>query len=952
MATIPYYMNYVIFLQDEAEYNFIMAVAGGTVLKMAPRDAANLLGIPYPYPSGDMSTITKGIYFFVPFTPGSQFFFPEASGILVDDTVLTTIVPAQVGSNDGSFTWSGNLTLSKGNGSSNNPPPNPISQRRWIGGRELAMQSEGGSTVNNYIISRDSSRTIDGSGLCLRGNTTTFWSRNVAEFRTGLTTNVSWERFYIRVRVLPTSNDYAIWRCHGSPSSGAGFALKLLTTGEIEGYNINAGGTLVDEGEVFTPTLNSWYRIDILLKYDSGGGTDGRIHIFVNGSLAFTFTDNSGYGLNAGTRHVSTDLGRWASVSETEVEIDLDDWINADLPANVDTTTLDFLDDNFPIDWLLGSHVRLHYTISASQTDWTPTGEAVGNLNQYSDPARRVGTSQLASTTSASVLEGLTDAPLQSAPDTLASVLGAAAAIVVIDSKNSGSTDGELGYKKAGAAASVTSINQTSTEAENRIAYLPSSMILPDEISPWSIVHNKSADGNTDTTYGMVTVVEYLGVWGEEDDPSYELPVSRLTFLHNCRYGNTAWGYLGSQPVAPVFSVGGTYVGNGTYQEIELPAPCQFLLIRGVGTGSAGIKCLGAGFQANYSVRDRVIPNLRMWYDAANDAFKFSVVGGASSECNQSGITYQYIAFCDPGMRFNLGGQFAHGNGCSTPKSNPLITSSFLAEAAFVQQQLFGITSNVIGMWYRGEGHSNNDATPLDGTTLEVNAFNFAEGYLNTYSRMHSGGNGAPSYAYSLWRTEDSGSDGCSDIVMVQILSYIGDGTSSQVVNLTPASGKYPLFVLVCPVTNSASYFRDPSHTSNNSANISSLANSTTAITTVDMDQITVGSALNSSGVTYSVFVICGDTAGMNNGEFVAPYCYGDGPYITPEDPQGDVNILANGGVDLDGTPATTLLVDISGIYTLTAGKRNDTLYDRQTGQPNVDIKIPDPIFKTGYVGG
>ena len=149
MATVPYFMNYVIFFSDPAEYTLATTIAGGNLLKLAPRDAATLLGIPFPYPSGDMSGISKGIYFISPFVPGQEILFPGASGKFVDDTVLTTIVPGQAGvpasiwpaGPDGSFTWAGNITINAGAGVASDPPTNVMSQRRWAVGFESAQEN-------------------------------------------------------------------------------------------------------------------------------------------------------------------------------------------------------------------------------------------------------------------------------------------------------------------------------------------------------------------------------------------------------------------------------------------------------------------------------------------------------------------------------------------------------------------------------------------------------------------------------------------------------------------------------------------------------------------------------------------------------------------------------------------------------------------------------------------
>lgn len=44
------------------------------------------------------------------------------------------------------------------------------------------------------------------------------------------------------------------------------------------------------------------------------------------------------------------------------------------------------------------------------------------------------------------------------------------------------------------------------------------------------------------------------------------------------------------------------------------------------------------------------------------------------------------------------------------------------------------------------------------------------------------------------------------------------------------------------------------------------------------------------------------------------------------------------------------LVADGSGIYQLVVGKRNDTIYDRDTPGATIDVKIPNPFIKSGFV--
>ncbi len=150
--------------------------------------------------------------------------------------------------------------------------------------------------------------------------------------------------------------------------------------------------------------------------------------------------------------------------------------------------------------------------------------------------------------------------------------------------------------------------------------------------------------------------------------------------------------------------------------------------------------------------------------------------------------------------------------------------------------------------------------------------------------------------------------------------------------------------------------YRDPSHTAGNSSFFGTGVIAANGITAVAMDQITVNSLLNTNTVPYFVFAICGDTAGMNNGTYYSTDCTGaDGagdPYTAPSLPLGDINIVGDGGLILGGVAPLTLILNASGIYTLVPNQKFDHLIDRQVGQPTIDVKIPDPTWKTGYLGG
>jgi len=262
-----------------------------------------------------------------------------------------------------------------------------------------------------------------------------------------------------------------------------------------------------------------------------------------------------------------------------------------------------------------------------------------------------------------------------------------------------------------------------------------------------------------------------------------------------------------------------------------------------------------------------MIPNVRLWYDKANAQYKITVVGSASSNVNISGNTYQYTAFCDPGMRFNICGAFVHGTGATSPRANPLLLSDFSADAGFVQRETAS-ASAVNGLYFRTDAYPGNDAS-LFGGVYSTTAFNLnTAGQLDSASALMG-----PPCNYSVWRTADSGN--AALLPMIQITSYTGNGAGSRTITLTPTSGRVPLFVMVTTSSGTTS-MRDGSHTGSNSANCDSGANSTTGITAVAIDQITVGSSMNTNLQAYYVFAICGDVV-AGNGTFIGDYAPGIG---------------------------------------------------------------------------
>jgi len=940
----PAYANYMIVFADEEEYNNAIMFAGGSIIDMCPANAATVFGMPWPQPAIEIGITPKYMYvigspWYILDEPGSQVMHPGPSGVYLSPSVDYVIVPGQAGvpasiwpaGPDMVLSWSG--IISRGSGVQGDPEAinGIIAERMFINGFEFAPNAEGG-TNNNLQCCRDASRVIDGTGYAIRQGTNTTASYQLAEFGAAASTS-SWERIYIRLRTIDTDTPVQIYQSANSISSGNGSAL-WLNNDILELWDVAATLTHVNIiGSSTIPlVLNKWHQIDILLEQSPaasiGPPSAARFRLYIDKVLAIdglALTGGIFPGFSqAGVNHQQSTFGIINSPANTW-EFDLDDWICAVLP-----------DTEAGLDFLMGSHIRKLYIedFGVGMSGWAGQYDS---MNQMINPTDVSVGSKLTSSTPSARLEGLTDEGLDL--DFTGINFGPVAALLAIHGFHGGVQDSKLGYSINGAISALVIANLSSLTFA-KMMYRPSGMTLPDIISPFNLIFDKSTGIDLATINAFQAIVEYIGTWGLEDDPmGIEIPPA---VIHNCHYANSIWGFAGPIPDGPVDAIGGTYVGNDTFQSIDLPSPCHFLWIRPIGVAVAPMIWFGANLGGHFGGTDTIRPEslVRMRMDI-NGQVKFTVVG-TDNHTNANGVTYQYIAFCDPGMRFNLCGAYCHSNLLATA-ANPLIDADFEADGGFIQTELQANTSNE-SLAYKGPGHGGDTALTLQGGAL-ANFGSFAAGILNT--RVDSHLVNSEQGSYSLWRTTDSNGG-----VMCQILSYIGNGVSPRVIPLTPISERFPLFALVMPAAAIAIY-RDPSHTGTTSTTTGGAANAASGITAGGVDTITVGSSLNVNGVVYEVFVIPGDADGWTNGGYHPPNGPpSPGPFPKPPTTPSDIGITGSGGIVFGGDTATLLLKDKSGIYTLIKDKTQDTLYDRQTLQTNVDVKIPNPIAKTGFIGG
>jgi hypothetical protein len=941
------YANYVIYFSNEADVEAAIALAGGLQFLGCPVKAEIAFGVTIQATGGAIDP-NKGIMGLAPYgipghSPGYQILFPGPSGKYLTDNHDSVLVPGQPfdGVNGPSMllVWSGNI-VRMGNGADGSVSRAGIPQIRWATGFECSDSAEGPS-FNGLDVCRDASRTLDGCGIALRNVSNTFATKLVNRYQTGLTTAESWERFYFRVRSVGNT-PIDIWRSNGSPSSQTGIRLYLNDDLSFSIYNVSSGGveTLLDTSTVPTVTVGRWNKVDVIPQYNTAAmGGSGTFRMYFNQTLIFTASvaaASGGLGTN-NSKHAGSQLGTEIAAANNDWEIDLDDWTNKAIPE------LDGEESLSSMDWLGGTHIKRQNVISAIMPAYSGVAEAFNRMNS---PATAIA--EVTSSTSSALVDALTD--VTDVQVAVGIVLANLSAIITKYGKRAnGPGNGELGYSLAGAANVFTSISESTANIYNDIAYIgPADVVLPDSFVPMNILYRKAADTNLATVIALTLFLQQLGTWGIEDDETLVDQMPQTLMLHNAPYNNLMYSYFGPTPDAPVRTFAGTYVGNGTVTTVDVLLPAHMIYIRAVDSAQSPVMWFSTSLGPHTLGTQAVIPDhmVRAYWDDTDPDNQFCriVIVGNSAVSNQNGLTYEVVVFCDPAMRFMLNSACQHDTSVAMA-NNALPDTTFTPEAMFGCVELTS-ASNTVKMTLKGPGSATDASVGFNGVELSDYA-TFDIGNLISRTDFHVIGS---QLTMAMFRTDDQTGSG---IVRVQLATYTGDGSATRVIGLSPTAGKFPVLAIVVPHNGVEAVFRDPSHTSNDSSRLNGTI-VTNGIKGGAQDSITVDILVNANGVTYDVFVLVGDTNSWSNGDYAIPPTLPPGDFYPPSDgtPFDGFSILPEGGLVINGQPAIGLLKNVSGIYTIVEGKRNDTLYDRQTGQESVDVAIPDPRWKLGYIGG
>lgn len=732
--------------------------------------------------------------------------------------------------------------------------PEVIQQLSWIDGFERAGYGAGGAMP---MISRAASRHADGYGFSYRSpGASEYFAHQVTELGAAARKD-TWERFYMRPRRAP-SVSAGFWQC--KDTSNRGIVLELTPSLTFSVFNSTSGATLTMIGATTTPLVaGEWHKIDILLQFDTG-----RIRIYSRGVLLIDVT-TALPGFSDNVNHNESRLG-YTGTAANDAEIDFDDWTGATIPPTFNG-----------VDWLNGTKCVqvLPSALTGNNTFGTRTYRALLHNPQRNSTTPGIGQT---SSTSGAIVEVSTDGAYSI--DKCEGSLGCIGIVEEIVLSSNAIQVAQLGLGVAGAAPTVAAINETnSTHQRHYKSHRPSGLTAPVAVTPVTLRYEKALNVNPITVYTLMAEAALVGTFGDADVKEETVgdvtakPAPRLG-EHNGPYPRSLWAKSQLPPTAPVIIVAGTYTGNDTGQDLTFRAPVNFFMARRSSdtTSNTGSRWWSSMLGNHLATGERGL-QLDGMIQAAEDVTYVSGgttadpeeryvlrINGNGAAFNALGVTYQYIAVIDPSARFMLNGGFRHTTSLASA-SNALKKSDFTPAGAYIVREQANVSGTVEG-GFKGPGNAASGFSKF-GVGELTGAYTFAEGVITSEST-----NGHPAdleVAFSAWRTDDgSGDSGVPKVV--KIGSYTGNGAASRTITFAPASGVRPLFAEVVPSNAANAVRRDPAHTGVTSTDSTGAQNVSTGITSGGIDEMTVGSALNSNGIVYNYFVLMGSATAGNNG--------------------------------------------------------------------------------------
>ncbi len=844
-------LSYVVAFYDLAQYRDAcgrFGTIGGPTSNLPPQEISDYYT--FPITTGGTNAVGAVSAVFVPDLTGIQATIPGFTnnttiGTIPANFTLVYTPPYQIlalsGAASATLQWAG-MFLYLG-------PPVGVSTSnlatyRWMDGFELPLTGEGQVNQNpsSGRRTRSASRTPEGMGFSAYSDGSAVTS--AVRHNLPASQQFSWERFYFRIKKMPTANE-RIWQCVCTSTANS-VSIRVTPNGAIQlqkndGFGDAGNGTIgVPVGSI---PLNTWIRCDVFVTPFTS-----LVSNTCNVTVAATFTGPMGSFSTSGVCdtfspggqfqfHQFSALGNYSSSASTGLQCDFDDWTNRTYDASGGTA-------GFGLDFQHGSHIQplvLSGFGTGHSGNWSGDFRVLDGIPQNGTFGGGVSTAVVSTATpSAAMVANV---------EWLASAQVFGLMVNAYISAAGGATTGSLGYSINGAAPILVSSDITGSWAVPTIFNANSlgDGKTPTTISAITLNYTAGALSGTQNVMALVGCVDMAVNIGPEDDPT--LPQPARYGPHNRGTDDPNQWSLLPQDVT-VKPMTGTYTGNGTGQDISIPASACWLWIRNVTTGEVHISWNAgqiAGQLVNGTSTNKNLVSRVKQVAGHPDQFFFRVSG--AEKTNTVGQTYRWTAFHDPAMRYCQTHAFANDRAAVT-EARVTPDPTFLTQAAFFMcNAVLSSGTN----FYKGAGHGTDTGTPFTSAVTSGSVATLATGSITTAANINPT---IGETAASLWRTTDAR----GNLAPIAITSYTGDGAGSKNVALA-LSGYSPLFTLVVPHSGSISCVRDASHTGANSslANGSGIA---TGITAVAANQITVGVTLNTNAVVYDVFVI-GDPAGI-----------------------------------------------------------------------------------------
>src|ERR1035437_4132157 len=577
----------------------------------------------------------------------------------------------------------------------------PIMTRRFATGFEVpnVAGTTPGLIYSQYTSCRDASRTSDGYGFAYRNEFS-----NLTGSLPATTYRSSWERFYICPRVFSSggTNQDSFWSCTGSGDSAPALNLFLTSGGLLTLYN---QGSLAFPGSLLGTTppikLNTWARIDLVFQFPTVINSVGTVQLYINGALVINGGANylgSPHGIAVPGYHTSSSLGPTGG-SYNGLELDIDDWFNAGQPQTTEG-----------LDWNSGSHFKLLH----------PTGTGPNHSSNWVGDWRSMLANPVNSEQNSTdnnnelILTSQPLTPVDLITDYQDEQLGCVCVNAFLASKTTTNGTGQtLGIVSGPVRTFFSSVLASVSGGSWGSVLLNNAggVLTPPSLYPLDLTYQASAT-SAQKLAGVLAGAEFLGVWGPEDEPSISYPVVNI---HNSPYPNSEWAkYIGSGTdiLAPVAVYSGIYAGNSTGQDINTKLPIHWWFVRPVGSSNTGGFWFSSMVGAHNALSFTPAPQKGgVAFLQQADGTGIVRVAGSNNAINNTGLTYQWIGFSDPAMRYVMNGAYSHLSGLASAV-NKLRDASFNPDGLFLMME--HATATTSGVYFKGPGHTTNQADLLD----------------------------------------------------------------------------------------------------------------------------------------------------------------------------------------------------------------------------------------------